>query len=396
MTERTLTEELDSVLRAHALDAPDPAATISAVLAATVAVPGDPQDPRWWRPLVSARAAGWVAAVLVVIGGGVGAVVAHPNGQTKSSSAGSAAADRQNAGGYAANRPNADSQASAAAGAAGGTAALLGPRPGVTSPGIPTGAGADCGAGQSGTAKTFPARVPDPATGDTLYFATSACSGTAGTSEASTVTVYRLHRRDALPEAVLLTPREGLHTTDVTVSSERGTVVVTVTGTDYRAVTGPRHGALTEYRFAMSTDGRTFTPLGNVVTVQACVSSQLRANATLHPEAGWAAAVKLTNTGPQSCVLQGYPDVSATAATDSATASSASGARAAYDHSTPADPNAVVTLEPGGSTVLIIEAGHDMRCASADQLNIELPSGGQPVSLSYPLHLCSIKVHPFG
>lgn len=92
---RSLTDELQSVLREHALDAPEPAATIDDVLARTVGaasqVPVIARPRRWFTPMRTVLVAGAAAAVVAAVGVPILLTSHHRQQSTAAEKAGGAA-----------------------------------------------------------------------------------------------------------------------------------------------------------------------------------------------------------------------------------------------------------------------------------------------------------------
>lgn len=96
---RSLTDELQSVLRAHALEAPEPAATIDAVLARTVGatseVPVAGKAWRWFTPMRTVLVAGAAAAVVAAVGVPILLTSQHRTQSTAEKAGGSALTSSQ-------------------------------------------------------------------------------------------------------------------------------------------------------------------------------------------------------------------------------------------------------------------------------------------------------------
>ncbi|MCW2523586.1 MAG: hypothetical protein JWO63_1921, partial [Frankiales bacterium] len=229
MSERTLTEELQSVLRAHSLDAPEPTNSIAAILDQTVQSDRAVAGPTRWAAAARARlravpssavAAAAVVAAIVVLAVGVRSLGSSDSAPKSSSAGVSVAAGSASAGvdgpeNAGPPSPVYGGEKSAAAGSA---------RGGVFAPGLAT---VLCAKGETGVS-TLVGTLPPPATGTaSAASATPAqplsvvqldCMAADGKTLGSDLSVYRTGTGTTTRIAQLIRPAQGLAIGSVSVA----------------------------------------------------------------------------------------------------------------------------------------------------------------------------------
>ncbi len=325
----SLTEELNSSLRAAALRAPAPTETVSRVLARTVGsapfAAGSPAPEadvagstashgrrvRWARRPSRSRlvwAAGAAAAVLAVVGVAEGLSRVNTSSSTTS----------------AASAPSADSVAagSAESGIAGGRTFAPqvkgsdassgpavtpdqnpGPLPMITVP--------DCKIGETGTVTGISAT-----THDAPMLAVTYCLGADGVQGSNTLAVYRLDASGAERVALtIISSQEGLQDVRYTVSGS----TLTVHATTWAATSGPERGAAITRTYTVTPDRTAVRLVSSRLTTAACAAGSVSVQVVPGPESVTAfgtrhpttVTVVMRNTGAAGCLVEGYPELSA-------------------------------------------------------------------------------------
>jgi hypothetical protein len=372
-TKRSLTDELQSVMLAHSLDAPEPTASIENVLSKTVATtaPAAIRRRRWF-PSPTMIAAAAVVALLV---GGV-VLLDSSRQESHKSSAGSNASlsgqgDAKAAAGVTPPRGSNDSAGASPAPQALGSI----PAPAC----VAAGAGTAAGTGYS---------VALGPSNSHVTIADAYCNTPNGSRTGSAVEVYRITETSRTAVATLIRPEQQLHVDQI---EQRGqTVVVTALDTS--------SGSLNDYRFS-TTNGTTFTAEPVTLVATACAKSTLEVRVRDGSvRAGVSASlIDLRNRGAQPCVIEGYPDIAATVTNQLAVTAQAVPHGLAGGSSTQAPP--IVLLQPGAAGTAMIEyltkapANVVTPCESAKQLTISLR--GEPLAtVPFVKSICSLQIHP--
>jgi hypothetical protein len=422
MTGRKLTDELESVLRAHSLQAPAPSDTIARILAATVpdaidapAAAGTPTAARrWnsWRPGRGLVAAAAAAAVLVV---GV-AVLNSARNQQGRTAATSRPADQ--AGGKSALAESAASPG--VPGAFGAAPPSAKPPfsgspagPGVSQPptalpdgslpGVPLAGGKACPQGEDVASTTGLQSAGAP-----LTHVRSSCASGDGSVPDVQLALVRGSGSDAVVRQILVPVTEKLHLDYLLVRDDH---TVQVTGSWWGTLpdTGttqprPPRGSILTVTYRSSDGGGSFAPVvpAEVLAVP-CRPADLGLAAvpvTSMP-AGRAVRLQVENTTPTPCALEGTPTVTVTAA--GATRLPARAGLVATPtgqgpagglHSTPNPP--VIQLAPGAVATAVVEStggSTAQACGVTDQLRISV----RAVTLgtvAARVGICGLQVHP--
>ncbi|MGX7681007.1 DUF4232 domain-containing protein [Jatrophihabitans sp. DSM 45814] len=386
---RSLTEELQSVLRSKSMDAPAPSTAIAEILDRTIgAAATDTTMPRSRLSLVRNRfrasslilSAAAVAAVVVLIGVAVVGDGGGPNAEKSSGGAGSAAGPPQLADGL---------PASPASGVQGG----------IASPGPSANFGSSAASG--GGAVTFtPVRCPDPTqlgsvstlgtltlaktaaatTGRALSIIATTCTGPKGIASSSQVDV---ETDDGTLVRTLISQAQG-------VQADFGTVIgSTIT---VRGYSPSEHGSF-DYAFEAAADGKTFTALRPSLYANDCTAGGVSLAITADADATDAVLIQVRNTGVYPCVMRGYPDVTAISEASRAVASQTlRGANGGVGGSVAP----IVVLNPGGTASALAEARLPVAasCAATDHLRVQF--GGYGLDRTFPSTLagCGLEVHP--
>ncbi|CAN5540628.1 hypothetical protein BH10ACT8_BH10ACT8_28120 [soil metagenome] len=394
MSARPLTDELNTVLRGHALQAPAPAATIEAILARTTrsddalsattqsagVSAGERARRHRWRP--SRTLLGVAAAAVLVLAAGLGINAARSPSSTSASSG------------------TAMSDAKAAAGAPGAGSGVQVPGvqvPGVQVPGaeIPGTSGVRTGAESAvvpATCATPSERAVTSSLGrlraplapnPLLQVVLTQCLDAHGDVAASQLDVQAASSSGPSVVHTLIDQRQAVHVTGATAAG------TTVTAAGYSAARGGSYS----YRFVVSSDGATFSAAEPVLVAATCRSADLVLSAKPGQAGARTALLQLRNTSTMSCALQGYPTVTARAAgNDSPSAFRfASGPIGAGG-------NPVVVLSSGAVATSLVDgaaAGAAGSCVSADQLSVAVPQLGVTGVVAVNLRGCAVQVHPF-
>src|SRR4051794_34294552 len=202
MSKRTLPDEVRSVLLAHAMEAPEPSATVHRVLAATVAPDQPAPSLRGWS---AGRLLGVAAALLVatLLGGGI-ALDQHQQHQQRST------ANRVNAGPGDANAVISQEPASGTV-AAPPRANIAPGEAGGVPPNPPGPTGLNCAQLLPGSHRDIGsvAKARLPGLSQDLYIYDFRCLLADGRRSASTVAVYAQVRGAVQQRAILIPASEG-------------------------------------------------------------------------------------------------------------------------------------------------------------------------------------------
>jgi hypothetical protein len=369
-TKRSLTDELQSVMLAHSLDAPEPTASIENILAKTVATTA-PAAIRRRRWLSSPTMIGAAAVVALLV---VGAALLNANRQeSKKNSAGSNAATSH------------QGDAKAAAGP-------IPPQPGVSGPSMPQTDSAvpapACVAEGKGAATGTGYSAAFGASKSLVTIADSYCSSANGTRTGSVVTVYRKTDTSRTAVATLIRPEQGLHVDRI--EQQGRTVVVIALDT--------RTGALNDYRFS-TTSGTVFIAEPVTLVATACAKSTLEVILRDGSALGDVSVslIDLGNRGTNPCVIEGYPAISAAVADGLAVTAQAIPRGKAGGSSTQTPP--IVLLQPGDTGTAMIEyltkapPNVVTACETAKQITISL-RGELLATLPFARSVCNLQIHP--
>lgn len=386
---RTLADELRRTLIANSLEAPEPAASIQAILERTVGPELPEAASRPTDGVAGRRRLHWtggrtlaVAASVAIALITVAIVNTGRNSTRQSSSAGSAAGPAGASLGRGAAAPAAgaatDLQANsapkvAAGSAAAGSAAAAGAGPG------------SCPVADSSSVTSL--SLPGGVAGHRASVVTTRCWQAGGSQAPSSVAVY--DSAAVLPPVVLISPSENLHVVDVSLRagpSSAGPDVV-VRAAWWNDGKAPWQGALYEYSFRPSADGSSFVPLPPRLDALSCTARDV--SLTAAPQGTGRFALRITNTSKASCVVEGYPQVASVAPGGDMARGSLGPKVAATASGERAVP---VLLSPRDSATAAVDEAPG--CAP-DRLSVSLPAVG-PVGVTPAPGVCArVKVQPF-
>jgi hypothetical protein len=406
MTDKTLTDELRGTFVAHSLDAPQPQSSIEAILARTVpsavdAAPTADTPPsrlsgarRWHTSRVLA-----VAAAIAVVGGVAATIKDLRSTVSKSSGSAFSSGVAGTSGGQANSErlPATGADATAqpplrATPAAGGADAQAGSAPNPL--GCPSG----------GVASSILASLDMSGRHESVESIRCTTTG----SDRVGGEILRVVRADTTGSTVvttLVTGSQGLHVLSVQIA----TGVIVVRATDWAGPPAPDRGALTEYRYRVSSDATMFTLARVTPLALSCRAASLAFSVTgTGTNAGGdsaSAVLVARNTGTRACVLEGAPGLSVRPDV-AAGGTSARGARPAQilppiSRATPVDSHriAIVTVQPGQSASLPMPGGlitpGPRDCTSPSRVTVTLPASGDQASLSTPVAVCILQVGAF-
>jgi hypothetical protein len=365
---RSLADELQSVLIAHSLDAPEPTATVEDILAKTVAASTPVTRQRRWFP--SPKVIGTAAAVALLVIGVAVFNTYRSDTRTSSSSTGSAGSAVMGA-------PNAQSQPDSGGGKAAprtfgsngyGSESSWCPEPRWV--------------GLVGSTTELPGNARHGA----LTVSESYCADAAGTRSGSIVTVAASTGPPARPVTVLITEPQKLHVLQLHADS---------TGVNIRA-SNPS-GAVIDQRFS-TTDGTVFSP-GPVIPVAGpCGSADL--SVSLQPTSGSLTSASrlllFANKSARACAIEGVPGVAARVS------------QGADVIASPTLHEPIAAMPVGGPPVLVLEPGDSAHafisyavtprsvatpCPKATDVTVSL-RGNQLATLPFVNGICDFKVHP--
>lgn len=427
MSEKTLPDELRSVLLARSLDAPEPAGTMRRVLADTVGAGANhqtaarrqtpasdetpprvrPGRPGWLRWPPSGFLVAAVTVALLVIG--IGALVrlgqsgqsgsatsSNVRGSAEKNSAGKNSAGSNSAGGGKQAGPAIAPNAATGGTELPGTGASQGSSTPLAAPTPPFPKDLDCSSIGDGR-PSIGAWAADPATPNSngLLFYEFRCVGPSGQRLASEVQEFRRTGSSLAYVQTLLPLGLNQHVDFITIEGAVLIQSANVSGADmgdvvqrtYTLDSGPG------YRVTSKLIARACT--GKDLTVAASTVAEIRATSGTVVAAH--ALLRFTNHSYRPCAIEGYPAVR-----------SLVGSRAVGP---PADTTLrgrgggvrngvvppIVLLAPGSTAGAIVELGEwtgSSQCGSADHLAVSLPNGTvlPPVGLSPGS--CAVSAHP--
>lgn len=438
MSEKTLADELRSVLLARSLDAPEPTETMRGILADTVGTGASPHPELADRPgaadqpggRVRATRPGWlswppsgflIAAVtvaLLVIGVGALARLGQ-SGQsgsaTGSSAGGSVAQNSAEKNSAGKNAPGSDSARSNSAGGGAGTGSAMGPRVqanGTESPGGSANQGSP--APLVGPTPPFPkdlncssigggrrgigAWAADPATpgSNGLRFYEFRCSGPSGQRLASEVQEFR-RTGSALAYVQTLLPLALNQQVDF-LTVEGGAVLIQSAN-----ASGADRGDVVQRTYTL--DSRPGYRVTAKLVARACSGKDLSTtgstSAEIRTTSGTVvsahALLQFTNRSYLPCAIEGYPAVRSlvgSRAVGPPTDTMLSGVGGGIRNGV-VPP--IVVLAPGSTAAAIVELGEwtgSSQCASTDHLAVSLPNGTVLPAVPVSLGACAVTVHP--
>lgn len=397
MSERTLTDELRSVLLFHAIEAPEPSATVDRILNDTVGaavVLGHPDTlVEEVRPAGGRRPSSWhlvaagVVAVVLLAAAGINSQRArHTADQASRRAAGSAASGSVSgsAGGSKA-APNAFGQTQDRAGASQ----------------APTyqGHALNCASIRGGRLVTGQSDDYVSATGELNYIFEFLCVGMGGERSASELQVFQQVDGRLQYRRTLLSPAAGEHLDFLTA----GGGAARAQFMSYRATPGWPAGTVLSTTWDLSLAdpgaGYTFPLAGPCGHADADPDARLPVAAGLTALPGpsapaWLLTVR--NTGSKACGLEGFPVVKAqrgdrTLATALPTLSGPAGGV------TSQQVPPILVVPAGSSVTAVIEQANgatDDACQSTDRLAVTLPDGVALAPLPAKVPACGLAVHP--
>jgi Protein of unknown function (DUF4232) len=390
---RTLTEELNSVLRAGSLDAPPPAATIDRILSEVAE-----QSPRtfWSHKLVRLRPdhlSAWVGAAAVVLLLVLGGSQLHRlGGDSDKGSASSAAGVALPSAGSSAAGLNQVESSAAAAGAVPGPAS-----------GSPNG---DAAAASLGcTPFAAPAGQTTVGPEQSRFDIQQAyCSNDA--SSGSTVRLIASAAGASTFQPTLVTSDQGLELQYVRV--EGSTIILRMSATrdlneHYQGVSVTyQAGAVLDVTFA-SSDLYAFNPSRLSLVAAPCTSPSITVQAITSPPStvlsdSAGARIVLQNDSASPCAVSGFPEVHAIFPGYDVIADQLFFGPYGGVTGSPRPP--IIVLAPGSKATAILEAGvapstHTRSCTSSSTLRITLPNTEDSALEPYVIPLCGLQVHPF-
>ncbi|MDQ1719078.1 MAG: hypothetical protein QOE89_3031 [Pseudonocardiales bacterium] len=365
-TNRSLTEELQSVLRAHSLDAPEPSAAIDDILARTIeADSSDEQPAPRSRPRVLGlplrpAIVGVAASVAIVLVGAAVVNTARHKGSTASTaslSEGSAAATQQNRVGAADKNSSGDSAAPSAA--------------------------AECARPSDRVSASTVGPLTVPQTGARLSVLVTTCTDASGVATGSQVDVVS---QSGSSLATLVDRTRAIQADFVIVEGTR----ITVRG--YSA----RLGGAFDYPFTMSPDGTAFTAGPTQRYAANCVADNVRVSIKNGPIRDRTQLVQVVNTDIYPCALAGYPTV--TALSGSTTRAVAAATIAGPSGGVSGSVAPVVVLTPGAVATALVELDTQTDgtgvCPASDRVRVSVGAPARTVTIPVKLPVCGLQVHP--
>ena len=398
MSTKTLTDELRSVLLFHALEAPQPNATVDRILAETTgpvlfpdpaaapeARPGAGRRPSWLQLV----AAGVVAVLLLGVAGINSARNRNASRSAAQASQASPASQRQNA----QSQVDQPVPGSAAVGSMAlpdaSDSARATARP-ATSP-VYFGKALDCSTIPGGHLITGQWDDYTLATGEAGYLYEFLCVGSNGQRSASEVQIFRQVSGRLQYLQTLLYPSANQHLDFMT----GGAASVRLEVSDHgKPVGGGVPGTVISMAWDLDSTGA--TGFGTPVA-EACLRNDLSATVTPVPDAAapsWLLAVR--NSTELACALEGFPEVRAqrNGATLTTAVHTMSGTVGGVTKR-PVPP--IIVLSPGATASAIIEQSATSAagaCERSDQLAVTLPNGVSLGQVPAELSGCGLAVHP--
>ncbi|MBV9822134.1 MAG: hypothetical protein JO144_07805, partial [Actinobacteria bacterium] len=311
MSERTLTDELRSVLLFHAMEAPEPSVTVDRILNDTVGAavvlgaPGTPAEPVAGtgsrRPSSWQLVAAGVVAVVLLAAAGINSQRARHAADSASQRAAGSAASGSAARGSAASRggskalPNAFGQ----------------PQAGAAQTPTYQGNALNCASIRGGRLVTGQSDDYVSPTGELNYIVEFLCVGPNGERSASELQVFQQVDGRLRYRRTLLSPAAGEHLDFLTAGAASARAQFMA----YRTTAGWPAGTVlsTTWDLSLADPGAGYTfPLADPCG-RTDLDRELTVAATLAALPGTVPAWRLTvrNTGPRACGLEGFPVVRA-------------------------------------------------------------------------------------
>ena len=370
----SLVEELQRTLVAHALDAPEPATSIDAILEQTVGAElthdgsGVGARARRWlrwtngRVLTIAAAAAVVLVAVGVVDLGR-ALSTNSDRRGYASSAGPGYASSAGAG--ASSRQTGNS----ASGLAGAEAGVGANGPSVDS--APAGCASD----------PAPLAVPSSA-GHQLSVITTRCWLRNGEQAPSTVIVVD-RANPGRPSQVLISPTQDAHVDEVYLDGSQ--IIVRAARWNDGA---PSRGAIYEYPFQVSADGTTLTALPPRLYAIPCTLRDLSLGAV--PVNAERFTVRIVNSSSARCAVEGYPQLSFAAGNEDLAGGSQLPNVASVNSGERAGP---IVLDPRGAATAQVDLV--TACELGSGVVVSLPAVGL-IGVTTTSRMCArVTVHPF-
>jgi hypothetical protein len=362
-TNRSLTEELQSVLRAHSLDAPEPSGAIGDILARTIEADSSGEQPlprpRPRRPRLPLRPAivGVAASVAIGLVG-----VAVVNTVRNEGSTGNTASSMSEASG-AATQQN---------------------RAGAADKNLPAvGAISQCARPSDRVSSSTVGPLTVPQTGAPLTVVVTTCTDGRGVATGSQVDV--VSQAGSLL-ATLVDRTRAIQADFVIVEGTR----ITVRGYS------PGLGGAFDYPFTMSPDGTAFTAGPAQRYAGNCVADNVRVSIKNGPVRHRTQLVQVVNTDIHPCALAGYPTVTALSGSSTLAVAAASIAGPSGGVSGSVAP--VVVLTPGAVATSLVELDSQTDgtgvCPASDRVRVSIGAPARTVTIPLKLPVCGLQVHP--
>ncbi|MDQ1722784.1 MAG: hypothetical protein QOI26_2518 [Pseudonocardiales bacterium] len=394
MTTKTLTDELRSVLLFHALQAPEPNATVDRILAETVGpvmalgtgaeaaelVGSEEQPGRGWRLTVQQLAAASVIAVLLLSVAGINSV-RNRNAARSAARASQAQVNQPVPGPATAAGSMALPKAS--------DNSLAGRAP--ADPPTHVGKTLDCSKIPGGHLVTGQWDDFTLSTGQAGYLYEFLCVGLNGQRSASEVQMFEQVGGRLRYVQTLLYSADDEHLDFMTAGMDSVRIQVSVNSSPLGGVPGAVVSTVWELSDRDGAAG-----FGAPVA-EACVRKDLAATVTPVPDAAapsWRLAMR--NRTETACALEGFPQVRAqrNGATLTTALHTMSGTAGGV---TKARVPPIIVLSPGATASAIIEqssASAAGSCLHSDQLAVTLPNGVSLGQVPAELSGCGLAVHP--
>jgi hypothetical protein len=417
MTRRTLTDELNSVLRAHSLDAPEPADTVDRILADTVgtrseaanrsavnrsAVSSAAASSSWrWRPsgpslIATSIVAASIVAVLVLAVAGINTARHQSgrqttNGAVPAASSGPKAADATASEAFG-NGPALGSKAPAQADKSANV-------PPPAAPPSYFGSSLNCSKIPGGHLDTGAwAGVRLSASGQVRYVYEFRCVGTNGQRSASEVQIFQPAGGLLKYQQTLIWASGNEHIDAITVvGTDGGTSLLQVQSSVAYKVTGGVPDSVQVARYLV--DGQSVSEGASTLVAAPCqrkdVTVTLSSRAGSDGEQSWLLA--LVNRASSPCALEGFPTLVTYAnakPVGAALAHRMSGPSGGVTKS-PVPP--IIVLQRGATAAAVIEragTNTDVVCAPSSELAVTLPNGVSLGRIPASLSTCGLAVHP--
>jgi len=413
MTRRTLTDELRSVLLSHSLDAPEPADTVTRILAGTVGptvgtaqpavgtgqpaggIPqpaGEDSKPatgrRRWRPSGQLLIAACIVAVIVLAAAGINTARHRNPAPTSANAAQGSAGSAQSSASSARSAASQHSSANA-------RGPMLVPqvsdgrRAAPASPPTYFGSTLDCSklpGGHLVTGAWDDFQLSN--TGQQRYVYEFLCVGSDGQRSASEVQMFESAGGKLRYVMTLLRPNADEHLDFITATTDSVRIQYSVN----RNPSGAPAGAVESMAWEFS-DPNGGSGMGAVVA-EPCLRKDLEASviAAAGSSASW--RLVLHNRTGVACALEGFPTVIAMRS------GTALAGAAAHKLSGPAGGvrkglvPPIIVLSPGATAAAVLESSATPSCPTSDDVAVELPNGVSLGRLIAAVPACGLVVHP--